>query len=300
MGLRELDRFSETSLERWNAVSRDLDELHDSLYFGLEPERRRYRPDLIAALNSVGSVDLCMEGWCRAVTYRYSLAPLSCAGSLQYIGGRFNAGTELDPQTLAAWPALYLAADFETAFREKFQLPSDSLLQGLTPADMALSEGASLAAVRVNGQLVRAFDMTHATSLNAVSRVFRRIAMPTRAAKLRKKLGISDAGMVRTAQHAYDAVLKHNWRIGPIQFGLPSPSQILAELIRAAGFEAILYQSTKGPGRCVAVFPDRLQDPSFVELADAAPPEVSHRRLDADSANDLAGWDTVASQFKAR
>jgi hypothetical protein len=122
LGLRELDRFSETSLERWNAVYQDLDELQDSLYFGLEPERRRYRPDLIAALNSVASVDLCMAGWCRAVTYRYSLAPLSCAGSLQYIGGRFNAGTELDPQTLAAWPALYLAADFETAFREKFQL----------------------------------------------------------------------------------------------------------------------------------------------------------------------------------
>ena len=296
MGLRELDRFSETSLERWNAVSQDLDKLHDSLYFGLEPERRRYRPDLIAALNSVASVELCMAGWCRAVTYRYSLAPLSCAGSLLYIGGRFSAGTELDPQTLAAWPALYLAADFETAFREKFQLSSDSLLQGLTPADMALGEGASLAAVRVNGQLVRAFDMTHADSLNAVSGVFRRIAMPTRA----EKLSISATGMVHTARQAHDAVLKHNWRIGPIQFGLPSPSQILAELIRAAGFEAILYQSTKGPGRCVAVFPDRLHNTSFVELADAAPPEVRHRRSDADSAIDLAGWDTVASQFKAR
>ena len=76
LGLRELDRFSETSLERRHAASQDLDELHDFLYFGLEPGRRRYRPDLIAALNSVMSVDLCMAGWCRTVTYRYSLAPL--------------------------------------------------------------------------------------------------------------------------------------------------------------------------------------------------------------------------------
>lgn len=210
LGLRELDRFSETSLERWNAASQDLDELHDSLYFGLEPERRRYRPELIAALTSVEAVELRIVRWCRAVTYRYSLAPLSCAGSLQFIGGRFNAGTELDAQTLTAWPALYVAEDFETAFREKFQLPSDSLMQGLTPKDMALGEGSSLANAMVSGQLMRVFDMTHATSLNAVSSVFRRIAMPPRAAKLRKKLGNSDAGMVRTAGHAYDAVLKHN------------------------------------------------------------------------------------------
>lgn len=76
LGLLELDLSSEALLERWQAASQDLDNLHDYLYFGLELKRRRYPPDLIAALNSVTSVDLSIAGWCRAVTYLYSLAPL--------------------------------------------------------------------------------------------------------------------------------------------------------------------------------------------------------------------------------
>jgi hypothetical protein len=173
--------------------------------------------------------------------------------------GRRCEGLIAADRTLAAWPALYIAEDFETAFREKFQLPCGSLENGLTPQDMALK-------------------------------------------RLKKKLKTSDADffMVKSARQLFDAVLKHNWRVEPRQFGMPSPSQTLAELIRAAGFEAILYQSSKGPGKCLAVFPDRLLDGSFVELADAAPPEVRHSRLDSSNGNDLCGWDSVAPQFRAR
>ncbi|MDM0059025.1 hypothetical protein [Variovorax fucosicus] len=112
---------------------------------------------------------------------------------------------------------------------------------------MALEPGASHASVAVRGSLTNVFDLTTPASLSVVAGVFRKISMPAQAAKLQKQLKIStiDLRMVRTAQHVFDAALKHNWRIGLIQFGLPSPSQILAELIRAAGFEAILYQSSK-------------------------------------------------------
>jgi hypothetical protein len=124
-GILELDRFSEASLRQWLAVSRDLDVLQDELYFGLEPERRSLRADLIGALQQSSPVAIDLLRWVRVVTYQFSDAPLSCAGSLQYIGGRFNAGAELDANTLNPWPALYLAEDFETAFREKYQLPQD-------------------------------------------------------------------------------------------------------------------------------------------------------------------------------
>jgi hypothetical protein len=43
-------------------------------------------------------------------------------------------------------------------------------------------------------------------------------------------------------------VLARNWRVLPAQFGMPAQSHVLAELIRVAGFEAIQYHSTKGPG----------------------------------------------------
>jgi hypothetical protein len=82
IGILELDRFSEKSLQQWQTASRDLDELQDSLFFGPEPERRRYRAELIAALQTREPSALVLENWCRLVTYRFSHAPLSCAGSL--------------------------------------------------------------------------------------------------------------------------------------------------------------------------------------------------------------------------
>lgn len=84
-----------------------------------------------------------------------------------------------------------------------------------------------------------------------------------------------------------------------MQFGMPSPSQIFAELVRAAGFEGVLYESTKGPGRCLAIFPEALTDDSYVELADAVPEPIKHTRLDSTTAEALCGWDDVAKQLRA-
>ena len=50
----------------------------------------------------------------------------------------FSPGNDLDPDTLSPFPALYLAQDAETAFREKFQLPSTGRVDGLRPEELAL------------------------------------------------------------------------------------------------------------------------------------------------------------------
>lgn len=301
-GILELDRFSEATLSKWAEASGDLDELHNALHFGVEPERRRLRPDLIAALQRIAPSEMKLDRWARIVTYQYSLAPLSCAGSLQYIGGRFNPGYELDPGTLNPWPALYLAEDFETAFREKFQMARSETVDGLTPEELALEHGVSHATVFVRGHLHRVFDMTLATSLEPIAAVFRKIKMPARARQLKTKLAIPPGAvaMVQTGKQVHNMVLMHNWRLLPVQFGLPAQSHVLAELIRAAGFEAILYPSTKGAGKCLAVFPDLIDSGSFVELVDPPPGGVKHRRLDADSAQELEGWDALPPRFRPK
>lgn len=300
LGILELERFTESTLRRWEAVSKDLDELHALLFFGVQPEQRRLRQALIVALQRVKPIHLDMTQWVRIVTYQYSLEPLSCAGSLKDIGGRFNAGAELDDGTLRSWPALYIAENIETAFREKFQLAQTGLVDGLTPQELALEHGVSHTTVFVKGRLHNVFDMTTSRSLIAVAQVLRRIKMPPRARQLKRKLAIPTGvlTMIHTGGQLYDAALKHNWRLQPIQFGLPAPSHTLAELIRAAGFEAILYRSTKGSGKCLAVFPDLLASGSFIELADAPPTVETHRRLDVDSADELAGWDALPSQLR--
>lgn len=298
LGILELERFTESTLNRWNSVSNDLDELHAVLFFGLQPEQRRLRRELIDALRVVNPLVQDMSHWVRIVTYQYCLEPLSCAGSLRDIGGRFNAGSELDDGTMSAWPALYIAEDFQTAFREKFQLSQTNNIDGLTPQELALEHGVSHSTVFVKGRLHSVFDMTSVRSLDPVARVLRRIKMPSRAVQIKRKLVIPNTAltMIQTGSQLHDAALKHNWRLQPVQFGLPAPSHTLAELIRAAGFEAILYRSTKGSGKCLAVFPDLLASGSFVELVDAPASNRTHVRLDVDTADTLTGWETLPIQ----
>lgn len=302
LGIRELERFSQENLSRWNAVSKDLDELHAALYFGVQPEQRRLRAELIAALSQTQPHALPFSRWARVVNYQFSLEPLSAAGSLHAFGGRFNPGADLDAGTLNPWPALYIAEDPETALREKFQLAASGSVDGLTSNELALTRATSYTTLSVGGMVHRVFDMTSAANLVAVAKVLGRVKMPSRAREIQKRLGVksSDLWMIATGQQLYDAVLTQNWRTLPVQFGLPAPSHTLAELIRAASFEAILFHSTKGSGRCLAVFPDQLASGSFVALADPAPAAVKHVRLDLDSADELAGWDSLPPQMRLR
>lgn len=291
LGIRELDRFTNVNLDRWKALSKDLDELEAILFFGLEPLRRRLREELITAIRDNKAVSQKIDGWARIVSYQYSLSPLSSVGSLTGFGGRFNVGSDIDEGNLQAWPALYLAEDQETAYREKFQLKSTDAVDGLSPAELALEPGQSYTLVRLRGSLENIFDMTKPQNLEQVARVLKKIRMPDRARQLMKTLGISSRQlyMIQNGKALFDNVAVHNWRMRPVQFGLPAPSQILAELIRAAGFEGILYKSSLGGKRCLAVFPDLLSDDSYIELADNGPPEVAIGRLDRETADVLMG-----------
>ena len=299
IGIRELDRFSDESIDRWNAYSKDLDELEANLHFALEPERRRLRSELIAALQQHQSNPVDIQEWVRIVDFQFTLMPLSSAGSLTGYGARFNVGMDLDPGTLNPWPALYIAEEYETAYREKFQLKSSQLIDGLKPEELALEHGKSHTTVILQGQIDHVFDMTAPRHLEAVAKVLKKIKMPDRAKSLKKRLRMKpgDLSMIHNGQGLYDAVLRQNWRLLPAQFGLPARSHVLAELVRASGFAAILYKSTMGPGKCLAIFPDKLSDSAYVELADKAPPQVKHTRLDNNSADDLAGWSILPSSF---
>lgn len=300
MSILELDRFTTRDLQKWEQASANLNELWDLLYFGVEPKRRKLRHQLIESIKGVGHVAVPLDHWVRMVTYQYSLEPLTCAGSLQAVGGRFNAGYELDANTMRPWPALYLAQNFETAYREKFQLGSEEGVEGLAPHELGLEGAVSHATVFVRGRLNRVFDMTAFTSLNSVARVLSKITLPFEVATLARELKFdrNTFFMVKTGQQLFNAAVKQNWRVLPTQFGLPAPSQILAELVRDAGYEAILYPSSKGSGRCLAVFPANLGDDSFVQLMDEAPSEKTTKRLDQSTAAVLEGWDAIPRQFR--
>ncbi|RYH68035.1 MAG: hypothetical protein EON54_03110 [Alcaligenaceae bacterium] len=163
-------------------------------------------------------------------------------------------------------------------------------VEGLSPEELALNPGKSHTTVVLNGKLSRVFRLTPAT-LGPLARVLGKISMPERAERIKKKLKFmpNDLRMMTTGKQLHDATAVHNWRVLPIQFGLPAPSQILSELIRAADFEAIEYQSSKSGGKCLAVFVDRLAPGSYIELS-GPPPFGAITRLDETTAEELAGW----------
>ncbi|MFA6231484.1 MAG: RES domain-containing protein [Rhodanobacter sp.] len=300
-GLLELDRFSEADIDRWSRLSKDLDELQAVLYSGVEPQRQRYHADLIEALRTVPGQPMDFTGWVRMVTWRYADSPLSALGSLMNYGGRFNIGTDVDNAIHRPWPALYIAADQETAYREKFGMEKGEGIDGLTSDEFALTNGSSYAVVRVDGHLDLVFDLTREGSLDAVCRVLSKIKLPPVARTLQKRLKIPGppVSMIRTPERLLREVLIVNWRALPAQFGIPSVSQILAGLIMDAGYEAIRFPSTKGDGDCVAVFPHCLaSNSSFVALADGAPAGVRHVRLDLGSADQLSGWEALPSYLR--
>ena len=251
---------------------------------------------MIAALQSVPPVQVHLKEWVRNVSFRYSDLPLSAAGSLMGFGGRFNIGTDVEQALHKPWPALYLAEDLETAFREKFQLARDERVDGLTPEDLALVPKDPFATIYINGYLDRVFDLDQKDCLKALCSVLRKIQLPAEARKIQRRLQIPEKAiyMIRTPSHLREEVLEKNWKVSPTQFGLPAVSHILARLILDAGFEGILYPSTKGGGRCLAVFPHNLaSDRSHVELANPAPAGVTHTRLDLNSADELCGWELL-------
>lgn len=298
-----LDRFSESDLEVWKKRSRELDALHDALYHGLEPERTRRRDQLIEALNAKPAPPHDFNNWVRMVQYRYANEPLSAAGSVRSIGGRFSIGNDCDESGAAAvFPALYIGDSHETAFRECYQMASKKMeATGLTPAEMSLRQ--SDASVRLNGHIERVFDIRNIENLKPVAKVLAKFAVPPELEKLARslKMGRPSDLLIRTPAKLQANLQDMNWRAWPAQFGLPSPSQRFGLLLKWAGYEGILYRSSKQPGStCIAVLTSNIcSERTFIQLADGYPPAVMHNRLDLSSADALCGWEHVRQADRA-
>ena len=300
-GLLELDRFTEKDLETWNKRSEDLDELHQILHFDFARQRLKHRDELMKALQAKPAGPFEFKRWVRIVTYRYSQAPLSAAGSLASVGGRFNVGIDVDVEN--PWPALYLAEDTETAYREKYQLPQAAHVSGLTLEELALERATSIATVFLDGRLERVFNINDPYAVIRLCNVLKRMPLPIAVGPILRRLKAPPSVVYNVKKPAEfrHAVLEQNWRVWPVQFGLPSPSQVLGQLLRDAGFEAVRFPSSKNGKQCLVVYPQNVDDKrSYVLIADPCPDGVAHMRLDQDSADELCGWDALPPSMRRR
>jgi hypothetical protein len=110
-----------------------------------------------------------------------------------------------------------------------------------------------------------------------------------RAVKYRYALHPRDAArlqvryrLIQTVPDLLDQLVDPMWRATPMQFDIPSVSQIFGRLVMQASVEGIIYPSKLNGHPCLAVFPRNFGgSSSFIVLDDEAPKECSLRRIDA-------------------
>ncbi|MBN8480403.1 MAG: RES family NAD+ phosphorylase [Xanthomonadales bacterium] len=268
--------------------------MHQLLWVDLEDQRQQRRNAIVASLRATGGIQFEFNNWSRVVSAKYGSTPLSAAGSLTVWGGRYNTGVDIS--TVDPFPALYLGENYHTAYREKWQLEAGGLGvgSGLTPEEMSLSDHQSFNYLTMRGRLHHVFDARTVDAFIPFSRAIADIKQPKAVRELAKALGLNrDDFMIRTPERLLEA-LGENWTAWAAQFDSPAPSQIFARMLIAAGFEGILYKSTKNPGNdCLAVFPHMIEHAdSFVELHEVLD-YVEHPRLDRTTAKHLCGWDLL-------
>ena len=280
-----LEQFSQSDLQIWRYVAAGVEEYNIRLFFHLEGLRQLHSEEISDALRNAGGVSQNLQGWCRIVDYQYSIHPLSARGSL-IKSGRFNFGNDLERKSQPTFPALYCAGSHETAYVEKFGA------SGKAPAfaghEFALRIPTSFSVVQLNGVVKNVFDLKRESNLKPFLKVINKFGLPDELKKLARELGIRTPYLVTNIRDLKFTFMRPDWRSLPMQFGIPSNPQIFGNLLRNAGFEGVLYPSSKGNESCLAVFPENLTgSDSFVELADATPAGVSNIRLDANTWRDF-------------
>jgi len=283
-----LDQFTKTDLSKWQRLADGLDAHHISLYFYLEGLRKLHQEDVRKALQAPASVSIAPNNWSRIVGYKYTLAPLSAAGSI-VSGGRFNIGGDLDPNQFPPFPALYIAENYETAYAEKFGMTTSESRDGLSGHELALRKPTSFSHVSLSGELSNLFDAGHNSSFTEFSviisnfKITRELKASARRIGIKKPLVIDPTMLKQT-------LLGNDWRNYPVQYQIPANPQVFGRLIKDAGYEGIVYPSTKGKGKCIAIFPENFEgSDSYMEIADTPPKEAGCTRLDSKTWQDLTG-----------
>lgn len=281
--LVELERFSRASLKHWLRAGDNLGRLQGALYFGLESARQQHGPALVEALRAGAQAGLEFDNWSRIVDFRFSLVPLSVAGSLKREGGRFNIGRRLNPSSFTPFPALYLGEDYATAYREKFGQAESARMAGLSGQQLALRTPASFAHLRVHGQLDFVLDVGNPAALAAFIDVIKSFALPKVVGPLVRQLSLRHPpGLVRSVAGLQRQLLSRNWRVLPMHYDLPANPQVFGRIAAAAGLHGILYPSVRASAtRCLALYPQNWAGSgSFVEVSDPVPADARVTRLD--------------------
>ncbi len=170
-------------------------------------------------------------------------------------GGRFNIG-DINEIKFPKFPALYVAEDWATAYREKNQIDPDERQDGgLTSDELCMTNRSSTVDLLLAGDL-EIVDLTQDDVLFDFYQVIKDIKLPSSLAKEAQKLNIPVPYHVKSFDDLKKSILQCEWRTLPAQVDIPSNSQIFGQLVHASGVEGIVYPSKMSSvKKCLAIFP---------------------------------------------
>jgi hypothetical protein len=255
-----LEYFTDQQALAWRAKSRDIERYHYLWWFELEAQRAAQQQQITDALRSVPGISLDLSGWGRAISYKYSDTPLSCVGSLKWVGGRFNYGVDIDSSRFAPFPALYLAEDMETGLREMQGLTREDTRGGLTPKELNLCASNGVAWVAVGGKVSNIFDLTQSASLKGFASILSAFKLSKAVRDTETKLGAIALRLAATADELLNSFMGENWREHPSILSTPANSQLFGHLLSLAGFEGALFSSTRTGKNNLVIFTRQLKN----------------------------------------
>jgi hypothetical protein len=280
-----LDRFTEEQLEDWTRGGEVLQGLADKVYFELERQRASKYTDLCDALRSSPATSVKVDNWCRVTDWQWNLSPLSAAGSLKNIGGRFNIGETLDRARGQAFPCVYVAEDIETAYAEYFGNSLSDATGPLKLREFALRRETSFATFLLKGQIDTVLDLRDDSSLHEFVGIIRRFDISSQTKASIRSAGLPRREIIRTAKQLRQRLLQApgSWRQEPTLFAIPAVSQIFGRFARDAEFEGVLYPSQRGNGLCLALFNENfVGSDSRIEVVGSLPAGAEHTVIDKD------------------
>ncbi len=246
--------------------------------------RQIHMDALLNSLKEVDPVEFESKAWSRIVDALFNCDPLSAKGSLK-IGERFNIGEDVFTDTYLPFPVLYIAENYKVAYVEKFGVLPNETVNGLSGSELALRSPGSFSHFAISGKIERLFNLNNINNLKQFTKIIADFPVPPDLAKLAKEVGQrSNQIIIQDPKILRASLLAPNWKSGIFLTSTPSNSQIFGRLLILAGFDGIQYQSTKGKGNCIALFPEVFKDTdSFIEISDSVNECVENKRLDNTS-----------------
>lgn len=140
------------------------------------------------------------------------------------------------------------------------------------------------------GYVLDQFSQANLQQWNKFSKLISKFNMTSELKDLGLTIGIPPSSMlIRDPALLKKDLTSSGWRDYPVQYEIPANSQVFGRLLRDAGFEAVIYPSSKGSGKCMAIFAENLEgSDSHVKLVDNAPATVKHVRLDSNNWKELS------------